>query len=165
MPTSIPTTPSPTNITKVLSLLEETPQKLAAFTAMLTEEQAKDPLAPNERSLVENVAHLLNTEASSTMSILLALMLDAPLLHNYHPERHYGKIVCYEQFPLSELIPYFAFRRKVLLSILCGLNEAQWARTVREEGKQRQESVYWRCRALALHEEEHLLDIEAKLGK
>jgi ribosomal 50S subunit-associated protein YjgA (DUF615 family) len=34
---------------------------------------------------------------------------------------------------------------------------------VREEKKQRQESVYWKARGQALHELEHLQDLELKL--
>ena len=50
------------------------------------------------------------------------------------------------------------------MNILASLNEKQWARTLREKGKKRQESVYWRARSQALHELEHLEDIESKLA-
>jgi hypothetical protein len=51
----------------------------------------------------------------------------------------------------------------VLLRVLTSLSEADWARSIREVGKQRQESVYWRARSLALHELEHLAELERKL--
>ena len=50
-----------------------------------------------------------------------------------------------------------------MLRVLSELKEAQWSRSIREEGKQRKETVYWRARSLALHEVEHLGDLENKL--
>ncbi len=38
----------------------------------------------------------------------------------------------------------------------------RWSRVVRETRKQRKESVYWRARSLALHELEHIRDIDQK---
>jgi hypothetical protein len=49
--------------------------------------------------------------------------------------------------------------------VLSGLKDAGWARCVREEGKQRKESVYWRARTIAMHELDHLADLESKLTK
>jgi hypothetical protein len=36
---------------------------------------------------------------------------------------------------------------------------------IREAGKKRKESVYWRARALAMHELDHLTDLQNKLTK
>ena len=63
----------------------------------------------------------------------------------------------------SDLLVYFRVRREVLLRILRSLSAVQWARAIRETGKKRKESVYWRARAMALHELEHLADLEATL--
>jgi hypothetical protein len=65
--------------------------------------------------------------------------------------------------PFDDLLAYFTFRRQVLLRVLAGLSDAQWSRTIREEGKARQESVYWRARGLAHHEQSHLSDLARKL--
>jgi hypothetical protein len=62
----------------------------------------------------------------------------------------------YDLLDYSDLLAYFALRRTVLLRVLNALTEGQWARSVREAGKQRQESVDWRARSLPLHEPEHL---------
>ena len=43
--------------------------------------------------------------------------------------------------------------------------EMGFIKIIREEGKQRKESVYWRARTLALHELEHITDLERKLLK
>jgi hypothetical protein len=65
------------------------------------------------------------------------------------------------EFP--DLLAYFKLRRRVLLRVLSELSEKDWARTVREENKKRQESVYWKARALALHELHHLEIITERL--
>jgi hypothetical protein len=59
---------------------------------------------------------------------------------------------------------YFKLRRTVLLHVLASLTEEQWSRSIREAGKKRKESVYWRARTIAMHELEHLSDIESKLS-
>lgn len=152
------------NIAKITALLTDTPGKLESLSQSLSDEELSRPFAPGERSFTETLAHLLNSEARSSEAIYLALLADEPLLVDIHSERQWGKLVRYDQFGFAELLAYFKFRRAVLLKVLGGLSAAQWARTIREEGKQRKESVYWRARSLALHEADHLSDIESRLG-
>jgi hypothetical protein len=109
------------------------------------------------------LAHLVNCEARSSEAIYLALLADEPYLLDIHPERQRGKLLRLDQFDFSELLSYFNFRRTVLLCVLHSLKEEQWARVVREEGKQRKESVYWLARSIAMHELEHLTDLRNKL--
>jgi hypothetical protein len=143
------------NITEVLRLLAEMPARLEALRRGLTETQARQGPKPGERSLAEDVAHLLHCEARSTEAIFLALLANEPEFPNLHPERQFGKLVRYDQMTFADLLAYFKFRRAVLLRVLNGLRPAQWARTIREPGKQRRETVYWRARGQALHEAEH----------
>jgi len=114
---------------------------------------------------VETVAHLVNCEALTAGSIYLALLRDAPLIPDIHPELDLGKLLRHEASDPAELLAYFAFRRRVLLGVLDKLTEAQWARVIRETGKQRQESVYWRARVQALHELAHVTELAQKLGQ
>lgn len=150
------------NIQTVLMLLEETPGKLADLTKGLSPEQLARPLGPGERSIREVLAHLVNSDTVNADAIYLALLKKEPLLHKLHPERDLGQLLRHEQFPFHDLLAYFSFRRRVLLNLLGGLTPGQWARRVREEGKQRRESVYWRARGQALHELEHINEIEDK---
>lgn len=150
------------NVARVLDLLGETPTALLRFSQSRPEAALHAPLAPGERSFVETLAHLINCEEITTASIYAALMLHEPLILPLHPERHWGAVLAYETMPVADLLGYFAFRRTALLRVLNGLTETQWARTIREEGKQRRESVYWRARTLALHELEHLADLARK---
>jgi DinB superfamily len=164
MKKTISTEQTSANITQVMALLAETPQKLAGLSAGLLDEALHKPLGAGERSFIESLAHLLNTEARTSESIYLALLEDEPLFINVHAERQWGKLLHYEAYPFADLLAYFKFRRTVLLGVLSGLSTAQWSRTIREAGKQRRESVYWRARGQALHELEHIGDLEKKLA-
>jgi hypothetical protein len=153
------------NIEKVTALLGETPGELARLSKGLSSEQLCQPLGSGERSFTEDLAHLINSEARSSEAIYLALLLDEPIFPDIHSERQWGKLLKFDVLPFAELLAYFKLRRTVLLRVLAALTEAQWARSIREEGKKRQESAYWRARALAMHELEHLSDLQYKLDK
>lgn len=163
MKKAISTQLTPENISRVTALLAEIPVKLERLAEGLPAGQLLQPLGPGERSFTEDLAHLLNTEARSSEAIYLALLAEQPVFINIHPERQWGKLLQYEQFLFSDLLTYFKFRRTVLLRVLSMLTEEQWARVIREDGKQRQESVYWRARSIGLHELEHFTDLENKL--
>ena len=90
--------------------------------------------------------------------------MDEPLIADIHSERDWGKLLRFDLLDFPELLVYFKIRSKVLLRILSALTEAQWSRPIREEGKKRKESIYWRARSLALHESEHVSDLERKIG-
>lgn len=152
------------NIREVLRLLAEMPIRLEGLGKALTEGQLGEPLGKGERSINETLAHILNCEARTSEAITLALLAKEPPFTPIHPERELGKLLGYEELPFDELLAYFKFRRKVMLKALTSLKESQWSRTVRQEGKQRRESVYWQARGQALHELEHVLELERKLA-
>jgi hypothetical protein len=160
----IATAPTRANRNQVLALLRETPQRLLVWGTRYSLAQLDQSPMPGERSITQTLAHLLHCEARTTEAIVLALCVEQPLLASAHPERDYGKVVRFDQYSYEQLVNYFVFRRQVLLRVLEPLHESQWARTVREPGKQRQESVYWLARALALHEHEHLAAVARQLG-
>ena len=153
------------NIAKVIEILTETPQKLEVLSESLTAEQSRQPLGEGERSFAQDLAHLLNGEAWSSEMIFQALLANEPFFADIHPDRHLGKLLRFDVLELNDLLMYFKLRRAVLLRVLSGLSESDWSRSVREEGKQRTESVYWRARAIAMHELDHLEDLGIKLMK
>ena len=153
------------NIQQVLHLLRETPEQLNFLSRGLSEQQLREALGPGERSFTETLAHLLHCEALTSQAISLALLQNEPLLADIHAERDLGNLIRMDLFPFKELLAYFKLRRTVLLRVLEPLAEKKWSRVVREEKKQRKESVYWKARGQALHELEHLQDLESKLGK
>jgi len=151
------------NIEKVMELLRDTPAQLESLSKPLHEKGLRQPLGAGERSFTEDLAHLIHTEARSSEAIYLALLLDEPLMADVHPERQWGKLLRYDLLAFSDLLAYFKLRRAVLLRVLTSLTEEQWARSIREEGKKRKESVYWRARSLAIHELDRLTDLQSKL--
>jgi len=153
------------NLAKVLDVLAETPTQLEGLTTTLSDEQLRQPLGAGERSLTEDLAHLIHSEARTSEAIYLALLLEEPLIPDVHSERQWGKLLRYDLLSCSDLLIYFKLRRLVLLRVLAPLTEEQWARPIREEGKKRKESVYWRARSLAMHELDHLNDLQNKLKR
>lgn len=165
MSISISTGHTPANIAKVMELLAQSPVRLDALAKSAPAERLRQPLGKDERTPTEVLAHMLNGEAVSSEMIYRAVLVKEPFFDNIHPERDWGKLARFDLLEFSELLAYFKTRRKVLLRALSGLKEKDWARAVREEGKQRKESVYWRARTIALHEADHLEDLERKLLK
>ena len=153
------------NITLVIQALADTPGRLEETIKPLGDAQLREPLGSGERSVTQVLAHLINVEARSSEAIYLALLADEPFVPDIHPERQWGKLLKLEQFPFPDLLAYFKLRRTILLHVLSSLAEEQWKRVIREAGKKRRESVYWRVRSLALHELEHLSDLEKKLDR
>ena len=86
------------------------------------------------------------------------------MLTDIHAERDLGRLLRFDLLAFAELLAYFRLRRTILLRVLATLTEESWSRCIREAGKQRKESVYWRARGIALHELEHLQDLEIKLN-
>jgi hypothetical protein len=154
---------TPANIARVMALLTDMPARLEQWGQGGSLEELQRPLGPGDRSAMETVAHLLNTEALSSGAIYLALLVKEPELAPIHAERQLGRLLRFERLPWADLLGYFNVRRAVLLGVLQELTAAQWGQKVRETGKQRKESVYWRARGLALHEAEHVGELERKL--
>jgi hypothetical protein len=151
------------NIAKVTELLASVPLKLESLHKSLTSEQLHQPLGAGERSFTEDLAHLIHSEARTSEAIYLVLLLNEPLVPDIHSEQQWGKLLRFDLLSFHELLDYFKLRRAVLLRVLHSLNEEQWARSIRQERKKRKESVYWRARSLAVHELEHLTDLQNKL--
>ena len=164
MKTAIPTEPTRANIAQILDLLAATPLKLESLIQGRTDKQLRQPLGPGERSCTEMLAHLIASEDRSSEAIYLALLRDEPLFPAVHPERQWSRLLRYDLLEFSDLLGYFQVRRAILLRVLGSLREKQWERVIRDEGKQRRESVYWRARSMALHELEHLTDLENKFN-
>ena len=165
MKKTISTDQTEATLREVLRLLAETPAHLERLGRGLSDKQLHEPLGNGERSFVECLAHLLNCEARTSEAITLALLAKEPPFVPIHPERELGRLLRFDRMDFHELLAYFTFRRKVLLGVLHSLKESQWSRVIRQAGKQRNESVYWQARGQALHELEHIQDLETKLAR
>ena len=165
MKKSISTAQTDSNIKEVLRLLAETPTQLEGLSKGLSNRQLREPLGKGERSFTETLAHLINCEALSSEAIYLALLANEPFLAAIHAERDLGKLLQFDLLDFPDLLAYFKLRRRVLSHVLESLTEEKWSRCIREKRKQRKESVYWRARGQALHELEHLQDLDGKLNR
>ena len=164
MKKSISTEPTKANRIRVTELLADTSVRLESLCRRLSTEQLCQPLGEGERSFTEDLAHLIHCEARSSEAIYLALLMDEPVFPDVHPERQWGRLLRLDLFPFQDLLAYFKFRRAVLLRVIASLTEEQWTRVIREEGKKRKESVYWRARSMAMHELDHIADLQRKLN-
>ena len=161
----ISTDQTPANIAKVMEILAASPARLDALSKGISAEGLRQPLGNGERTSTEVLAHMINGEACSSEMIYQALLVHEPFFADIHPDRNWGELLRFDLLEFSDLLAYFKLRRKVLLRVLSGLKEEGWARCVREEGKQRKESVYWRARTIAMHELDHVGDLEKKLER
>lgn len=155
---------TPENIATALEVLAQTPVRLEALSKSVPAERLSQPLAKGERTPTEVLAHLVNGEARSAEMMYQALLTNEPFFASLHPDRDLGKLLRFDLLDFAELLDYFKIRRKVLMRVLSGLKEKDWARVIREEGKARRESVYWRARTIVMHELDHLEDLEKKLA-
>ena len=154
---------TPENIATVLKVLTESPARLEALSKSVSPEALRQPLGKGERTPVEVLAHIINGEARSSEMIYQALLVHEPFFAHVHPDRNWGKLTRFDLLDFSELLAYFNIRRKILLRVLSKLKDKDWRRAIREDGKQRKESVYWRARSLVMHELDHLGDLEKKV--
>ena len=69
MKTNISTQVTDANKAAILPILESTPGKLDALGTPLSSDARRTPLAVGERSLTEDLAHLINGEARSSEMI------------------------------------------------------------------------------------------------
>jgi hypothetical protein len=164
MKKQISTDQNETNIHTVLQLLTEMPSRLESLRHRVSEAQLRTALAPGERTPTAVLAHMLHCEAITSDAIYLALLATEPMLSDLHPERDLGKLLRLDMLSFEELLSYFKIRRTILLGVLARLSEKKWSRVVQQPKKARKESVYWRARGQALHELEHVLELEDRLG-
>jgi hypothetical protein len=106
------TSSTPANIANVMEILADTPRRLIALGKSLPRAKWNQPLGAGERSLVESLAHLINSEARASEAIYLALLLDKPELADIHSERDWGRLLRYDLQDFDDLLAYFKLRRE-----------------------------------------------------
>ena len=150
---------TPAENEKHLKQLADTPQRLAACTIHLTEEQLHAKPGPREWSVSEVLAHLRACDEVWTHSIYAMLTEDHPELPLLD-ERHWAKAVRYAEREFAASLQAFTLRRSELVSVLSARPIEDWSRTASIAG--RSHSVFSQARRLALHEGEHCLQLEAR---
>jgi hypothetical protein len=158
---NISTNPTEANIDKVLALLAETPERLAALSEGFSAVQLDQPLAPGEWSQKQILAHLIACAEVRSNRIYFAVLLDDTAVPDVHPQRQWERLLRYADRPYADLLADFMLRRQVLLSVLKPLPKHDWMRAV--QGDKRKQTVFNLARNIALHEYGHCNDMQGKL--
>ena len=164
MPKRPTTQASDANKQRVQDMLRQGPPRLQALNDRFSAAQLAQPLEPGEWSPHRILAHLVSCEARASEAIIHALLVDEPPFQPIHAERDLGALMRHEQYTFAELLAYLTFRRRMLLTVLEGLNHDQWLRTFQPAGRKKKQTVYNMTRGTAIHESEHLEHLESLLG-
>ena len=151
---------TPAEITKYLALLEEFPRTVAARTAGLSEAQLRWSPSKKDWSVVEVLAHLRACAEIWSFSIYAMLAENKPVFPLLD-ERRWTKAARYATFEFQPAFQIFCLQRQELIAVLKPLDIETWARSANIEG--RNHTVFSQTRRMALHETEHLDQIQALL--
>ena len=151
---------TPAEITKYLALLAEFPRTVAAQTAGLSEAQLRWSPGKKDWSIVEILEHLRACAEIWSFSIYAMLTEDKPVLPLLD-ERRWTKAAGYATFEFQPAFQIFCLQRRELIAVLKQLDIETWARSANIEG--RNHTVFSQARRMALHETEHLDQIQALL--
>ena len=148
-------------IEQILTLLAETPPRLAALTAGL--EPAELHTAPNrsEWSVNDVLAHLRACAEMWGNCIAAIIAEDTPTIRAVNP-RTWIKKTDYLELEFQPSLRSFAKQRTALLKVLEPLKPKDWSRTatVTGAGKPLVRTVYTYAEWLASHERPHVKQIE-----
>ncbi|MCC6792118.1 MAG: DinB family protein [Thermomicrobiales bacterium] len=145
----------------VLTLLEETPARIAARTSDLSPEQLRTAPAPGEWSVNDVIAHLRSCADVWGGCIATILAEETPTIRAMDP-RTWTTRTDYPALTFKTSFDAFAGQRAALLATLHGLPPEGWARSavVTGAGKQLVRTVHFYAAWLARHEQPHLKQIE-----
>lgn len=151
---------SAAGIEKALSLLAATPVQLAALTARLTESRLRAAPDGKSWSAAEILAHLRACSDLWTHSIYAMLAEQDPVLPDIN-ERKWAGAARYLESPFADSLQIFAMQRTELLRVLHGLEPGDWERPAEIFG--RRHAVFSQARRMAIHEDEHCVQLKALL--
>ena len=146
---------------QVLTLLAETPQRLAALTADLAPAQLHAPPIGDGWSANDVLAHLRACADVWGNCIVAMIAEDTPTLRAVNPLTWIKKTDYLElEFRLS--LRSFATQRADLLAVLSPLPPEDWSRaaTVTGAGKVLERTVLFYAQWLARHERQHVKQVE-----
>ncbi|HRQ42263.1 MAG TPA: DinB family protein [Chloroflexota bacterium] len=153
-------------IDKILTILKETPLRLANFTSGLSAVQLHTAPGSGEWSVNEVLAHLRACDdVWGSYYIMPILAQDNPTIKARNP-RTWIKNTNYLEQDFQSSLRAFTEQRKKLLVILESLSPKDWARTntLIGAGKPLQQTLLSHADGLARHERAHLKQIERTLN-
>ena len=152
-------------IEQVLTLLAETPPRLATLTAGLAPEELQTRPTPDEWSANEVLAHLRACADVWGNCILAMIAQDRPTLRAVNP-RIWIKKTDYLELEFRPSLRSFATQRADLLAVLSPLPQIGWERsaTVTGAGRVLERTVLFYAQWLARHERPHVKQVEQLLS-
>jgi hypothetical protein len=153
-------------IDQILTILKETPPRLAKITAGLTPAQLHTAPSVGEWSANEVLAHLRAcNEVWGGYYIMAILVQDNPTIKAINP-RTWIKNTDYLEQKFQPSLRAFAKQRKRLLAVLEPLPAKDWTHTntLIGAGKPLQQTLMSHADGLARHERAHLKQIERTLN-
>ena len=146
---------------QVLTLLEETPQRIAALTAGLAPAQLHTPPNHDEWSANDVLAHLRACADVWGNCIVAIIAEDRPTLRAVNPLTWIKK-TDYLELEFRPSLRSFTTQRADLLAVLEPLPREGWSRTatVTGAGKPLQRTVLFYGHWLARHERQHVKQVE-----
>lgn len=151
-----------TKIEEILSILAETPEWILAACNGLTNDQLLSKPHQKAWSVNEVLAHLRACVDIWEKDIHVMLEEDTPRVRYISP-RTYIRRTNYPQLNFWVSFHAFAQERDAFLKVLRGLAFDDWSRDA--VIKDRVHTVYSQARRMALHERDHLDQIEAILNE
>ncbi len=148
-------------IEQVLTILSETPSRIAALTAVLASVQLRTPAAQGEWSINEVLAHLRACADVWGNCIVTIIDQDLPTIRAVNP-RTWIKETNYLEQKFRPSLQAFTVQRTALLMVLGPLPPETWSRsaTVTGVGKVLEWTVLHYTQRLARHERLHLKQIK-----
>lgn len=155
---------SSTEIAKLLTLLTETPHRLASMTSDRDIARLHDKAGEDDWSVHEILAHLRVCAEVWGKSILAMLAQDHPTLRYVSP-RTVAKKRNYTAQAYQDSLQEFSKQRTDLLQSLQALESEAWSRGATFTGttKGREQTIFSYAQRIADHEAEHLAQIENSL--
>ena len=146
---------------QVLTLLAETPPRLAALTAGLSPAQLQTPPSPDGWSANDVLAHLRACADVWGNCIVAMIAEDTPTLRAVNPRTWINK-TDYLELEFRPSLRSFATQRADLLAVLSSLPPEGWSRaaTVTGAGKVLERTVLFYALWLARHERPHVKQVE-----
>ena len=146
---------------RILTLLAETPSRIAALTADLTPSQLHARPDHDEWSANDVLAHLRACADVWGNCIMAMIAEDTPTLRAVNP-RTWIKKTDYLELEFQPSLRSFTTQRADLLAVLEPLPREGWSRTatVTGAGKPLQRTVLFYGHWLARHERQHVKQVE-----
>lgn len=151
---------TPAEIEKYLVMLEALPETITAKTEGLSETHLRWSHGKKDWSIVDVLAHLRSCAEIWSFSMYAMLTENNPTLPLLD-ERRWAKAARYATFEFEHSFQLFCAQRRELLAVLKALEFESWARSANIES--RNHTVFSQARRMALHENEHLDQIQALL--